>query len=125
MRQFSEKYGYDLDKTLHAYPIKELKDPEQKKMLVASLEKGNLQLVHFEKEGREGKFYIEALPQYKTINVYDQQLHPVRRQSLQENATSNVQKPAQASKESLTGNVAESDEGGPKRKEGRKRKLSA
>ncbi|HEY0895396.1 MAG TPA: hypothetical protein VGE15_02480 [Sphingobacteriaceae bacterium] len=123
VRQFNEQYGYDLDKTLGAYPIKELKDPEQKKQLLASLEKGNLQLVHFEREGREGKFYIEARPQYKTINVYDQKLHAVRRQSLQESDSSNGQI-ARASKESPSANVAESDDGGPKRKEGRKRRLS-
>jgi len=36
-----------------------------------SLKKGNLQSVTFVKDGQEVKHYIEANPQFKTLNVYD------------------------------------------------------
>jgi len=124
IRQFNEHYGYDLEKTLGAYPIKELKDPEQKKQLLGSLEKGNLQIVHFEKEGRESKYYIQAQPQYKTINIYDQKLHAVKRQNLQESAPGAGQKTEHARKEHMSSKVGEADEGGTKPREVKKRKLS-
>jgi hypothetical protein len=125
IRQFNEQYGYDLEKTLEAYPIKELKDPGQKQQLLGSLEKGNLQMVHFEKDGREGKYYIQAQPQYKTINVYDQKLHAVRRQNLQGNHNDEGQKKEYAQKEKTSTKVSEADDGGTKPKQVRKRKLSA
>lgn len=85
LQQFSEKYGYDLEKTLTAYPIKEFADPEQKRNLLSSLEKGNVQQVVMNKDGKESKYFIEAVPQYKNINVYDQKMHTVKRQDVQNN----------------------------------------
>ncbi len=76
-RQFSDRYGYDLEKVLSMYPIRELKDPGERKQLLASLEKGNLQAVHFEQRDGAEKFYIHAQPQFKTIGLYDQKLQPV------------------------------------------------
>lgn len=71
VRQFHQGYGYDLDKTLDKYPVKELNDPEMKVRVMESLEKGNLQQVTFEKNGKEEKVFIEASPQYKNLNVYN------------------------------------------------------
>ena len=75
IKQFSEQYGYNLEKTLANFPIKELNDPEQKKQLLSSLEKGNAQQVTVSKDGKEAKYYIEAVPQFQNINVYDQKMH--------------------------------------------------
>lgn len=41
MKQYTAVYGYDLDKTLGKYSIKEAADPEQRTRILASLEKGN------------------------------------------------------------------------------------
>ncbi|HEY0895352.1 MAG TPA: hypothetical protein VGE15_02255 [Sphingobacteriaceae bacterium] len=76
-RQFSDRYGYDLQKVLSIYPIREMKDPGDRKQLLNSLEKGNLQAVHFEQKDGAEKFYIYAQPQFKTIGLYDQKLRPV------------------------------------------------
>lgn len=83
VQQYHHNYGYNLEKTLDKFPIKELNDPAQKEKLVASLEKGNSQMVTIEVEKKETKFYIEANPKFKTINVHDQTLNPVKRETLQ------------------------------------------
>ncbi|MCD0474070.1 hypothetical protein LPB87_06645 [Flavobacterium sp. EDS] len=71
LNQYHQNYGYDLEATLAKHPIKELENPKYKEDLVDSLKKGNLQSATFLKEGKEVKQYIEASPQFKTINVYD------------------------------------------------------
>lgn len=73
-KQFHEKYGYELETVLNRYPIKELQTAEEKEKLMKSLSKGNLQHVTFVKNGTEEKMFIEANPQYKTLNVYDHKM---------------------------------------------------
>lgn len=71
MQQYHQNYGYDLEKTVSIFPIKELEDPAQKEALLKSLQKGNVQSVTFEKNGFAEKLFIEAAPQFKSINAYD------------------------------------------------------
>lgn len=40
-------------------------------------------MVTIEVEKKETKFYIEANPKFKTLNVHDQTLNPVKRETLQ------------------------------------------
>ncbi|HMH23826.1 MAG TPA: hypothetical protein VK563_18700 [Puia sp.] len=70
MKQFRLQYGYNLEKTLEKYPIRELKNEILKTSLIKSLKKGNLHTVSFEKPNKIEKMLIEANPQYKTINIY-------------------------------------------------------
>jgi|APTNR8051073442_1049403.scaffolds.fasta_scaffold00018_213 hypothetical protein len=71
VKQYHQGYGYELEPVLNRYPIKELGNDEEKVKLIKSLEKGNLQPVTFIKEGQEQKMFIEANPQFKTLNLYD------------------------------------------------------
>ena len=71
LKQFHENYGYDLESVLAKHPIKELENIVDKSSLVASLQKGNRQSVTFLHEGNEQKHFIEASPQFKSINIYD------------------------------------------------------
>ena len=123
IKQFSEQYGYNLEKTLANFPIKELNDPEKKKQLLSSLEKGNAQQVTVSKDGKETKYYIEAVPQFKNINVYDQKMHTVRRQNIQDfkvnEGVGEGQKPAKKQEQKK-----DVEDGQPKQKQARKRKLS-
>jgi hypothetical protein len=77
VKKFTPGYGYDLLATLKKYPIKELDSSESLVRLTASLEKGNVQAVTFVREGREEKMHIEANPQYKSLNVYDESMKKV------------------------------------------------
>lgn len=91
VKQYTTNYGYDLMEVLSKHGIKELSDPEQKERLVRSLTKGNLQSVTFQKDGSEQRMYIEANPQFKSVNIFDDQLKKV----YQENATKKEMKQAE------------------------------
>ena len=82
MKQFHQNYGYDLAATLEKYPIKELMDSDQRSRLIASLEKGNVQMVTMDLGGKEEKMFIAANPQFKTMNVFDVQMRPLQKESL-------------------------------------------
>lgn len=71
LNQYHQNYGYDLENALSKHPIKELDTPKYKEDLMDSIKKGNRQSVTFVKDGNEIKQYVEANPQFKTINVYD------------------------------------------------------
>jgi hypothetical protein len=60
---------YDLDKVLAAYPILEYQAESTRKMLVASLERGNRYLVTLNTAKPEPK-WVEANPAEKTIRIY-------------------------------------------------------
>jgi len=70
MKQFRLQYGYELEKVLEKYPIRELKIDESRTALLKALKRGNLQPVHFLKAKKAEKMFIEANPQFKTINIY-------------------------------------------------------
>lgn len=76
-KMIHQAYGYDLEKELAKHPIKELNEPVTKERLMQSLERGNLHQVTFTKADKEEKMFIEANPQFKTLNVYDDRLKKV------------------------------------------------
>ena len=71
MKQFHQNYGYDLAATLAKHPIKELTDVQDKSRLLESLQRGNRQSVTININGQEKKVFIEASPQFKSLNFYD------------------------------------------------------
>lgn len=71
LKQYHQNYGYNLEAALSKHPIKELGHGEYKGNLLESLKKGNRQSATFQLDGTDQKHYIEANPQFKTINIYD------------------------------------------------------
>ena len=71
-KKFTEQYGYDLKSVLAARPIKELNSIDERNKLVDALERGNRYPVTFEQNGKEVKAFIEAAPQYKSLNYYNE-----------------------------------------------------
>lgn len=71
IKHYHENYGYDLEEALSKHAIKELANDQYKSNLLESLKKGNLQSVTFQKDGGEVKKFIEASPQFKSVNIYD------------------------------------------------------
>lgn len=72
IQQYHSAWGYNVEKSLHKHPIKELADQASTADLVKSLEKGNLQSVTFKRDGKEEKMYVEANPKDRTVNVYNE-----------------------------------------------------
>lgn len=66
-------YGFDLEKVLDKFEFKELADPDQRKQLEEQIRNGNTPLVTVEKEGKEVKLHIEAVPRYSQVNLSTQE----------------------------------------------------
>ncbi|MFN8271930.1 MAG: hypothetical protein U0U33_16810 [Chitinophagaceae bacterium] len=81
-KQFHQNYGYDIVVSLQKYPIKELLEEKEKERLIASLQRGNLQVVIFQLNGSDQKMFIEANPQFKTLNIYDKDMKLVQHDTL-------------------------------------------
>lgn len=81
--QFSERYGYNLEKALDKFPIAELGNTESRKELLESLKAGNSTAVSFTKDGKEALLFVEANPRLRTINIKDEQGVSVRRDQLE------------------------------------------
>jgi hypothetical protein len=78
VRHFYDSYGFQLEKVLDDYPISNLVSGDEREMLLISLQRGNRQPVRLLMEGREQQMYVEAAPQFKSLNVYDGSLKKVR-----------------------------------------------
>jgi len=118
VQKFSEGYGYDLEKTLAKFPIKELSDESEKQELLRSLRKGNAQQVTVEQDGKSQKYYIAAVPQYKTINVYDNNLQTVKREQILKQDNGQEQSQHQSNKQAQKNQEHNSD----KKQQSRKHK---
>ena len=82
VKQFHEKYGFDLKAAVEKFPITDLKEPDKEKALMQSLQKGNVQSVTIEKDGSSHKMFIEADPQFKKVNLYDSNMKLVAKESI-------------------------------------------
>ena len=94
LNQYHQNYGYDLESALSKHPIKELENAKFKEDLMDSLKKGNLQSATFLQDGKEVKHYIEANPQFKTINAYDGNLKRIDNRQTKEEKQSEGQSTA-------------------------------
>jgi len=95
VKSFTDNYGYDLDKAVRAFPIRELDKENEQKILMNSLLKGNVQSVTVMKDGGTEKIFIEANPQWKTINLYDDQMKPLNKEQKQGYMIARPESPAE------------------------------
>ncbi len=111
LKQFHPNYGYDLEAALHKHPIRELSTNESVTRLLESLERGNRQQVTYGEGTGEKKVFIEASPQFKSVNFYDEGMKKIMASSLKTTAQEQgVQKelaPEQAVTVSKIGNDKE------------------
>lgn len=87
VKQFHEKYGFDLKAAVEKFPITDLKEPDKTKALMQSLQKGNIQSVTIEKDGSSHKMFIEADPQFKKVSLYDSNMRLVSKESIEKYQT--------------------------------------
>ncbi|UKJ09234.1 hypothetical protein [Solitalea lacus] len=106
IKQFHQNYGFDLTKELDKHLIKELGTEQDKTRLIESLNRGNRQMVTFMYESGEQKRFIEASPQFKSINIYDSNL---RRVGLREVAGEKEGQSDSIQKEAKKANQKQSD----------------
>ena len=72
IKEFHSGYGYDLEKAIKQLPLKELSNKTEADKLQDALRQGNRQPITLIKNGNEHRFYIEANPQFKSVNIYDE-----------------------------------------------------
>lgn len=123
LNQYHQNYGYDLEATLANHPIKELENPKYKEDLMDSMKKGNLQSATFLKEGNELKQYIEASPQFKTINIYDSNMQRIDNRHSKEEKQSEAEN-ASVKQDSKKQNQSADDDSPEVPKEAKKRRKS-
>ena len=97
-RQFTTGYGYNLESELAKHPIKEITDQVSKERLMQSLERGNLHQVTFVKGDKEDKMFIEANPQFKTLNIYDSAMKKIFQEHEKKESKPDQQKEAPVEK---------------------------
>lgn len=90
LKSFYENYGFDLPKELAKQSIKELANEEDKKGLLASLQRGNRQSVTIATGGKESKVFVEAAPQFKSLNFYDEKMYRLKPEQLKELSSKEV-----------------------------------
>jgi hypothetical protein len=73
-------YGFNLEKVLDKFNIKELNETAQKEALETSLRNGNRPLVTVVKDGQEVKMQIEAVPRYSQVNLFAENGKPEKRE---------------------------------------------
>lgn len=105
VKTFHDKYNFKLEKALDKYNIQELHDPEKKADLLKSMQKGNTQQVTAVVDGKEVKAFVEALPEKRGINFYNEKMKlqdtavylktPVKKDLAQEKAEKEAQKQAE------------------------------
>jgi len=84
IKQFHQNYGFNLESSLSKYAIKELGNALAKSQLIQSLERGNKQTVAFLQNNTEQKIFVEASPQFKSVNFYDGNMQRIKAEDLYE-----------------------------------------
>jgi hypothetical protein len=84
IRQYHPNYGFSLESVLAKYPIRELGTEAEKTLLIDSLNRGNRQMVTLLFSGSEERMFIEASPQFKSLNFYDSSMHRLKAEKLQD-----------------------------------------
>jgi hypothetical protein len=124
IKQYHQNYGYNLEATLSKYPIKELANEVEKSQLIESLQRGNKQSVTFLQNDKEQKIFIEASPQFKSVNFYDANLQRIKAENLYEKK-SPEQSEKQSSRRDIKQGKEESEgeaEAMPKQKKAKRKK---
>lgn len=68
-KYFRSENRYDLVKILANYKLREMENEETREMLFRSLRRGNLHPVTLIKTNKTERMFIQANPQFKTINI--------------------------------------------------------
>ncbi|MEO6549889.1 MAG: hypothetical protein ABIN94_17940 [Ferruginibacter sp.] len=82
IKHYHENYGFDIDKVIAGKGIKELEDPKAKEELMYSLKKGNAQQITVGGDDGDKKYFIAANPQFKTVDLFDNQMKKIKREEL-------------------------------------------
>lgn len=73
-------YGFDLEKTLDKFNIKELGDEKKRDQLIHLVQNGNRPVVTVTKGDQQSKLYMEVQPRYSQLNFFREDGKPEKRE---------------------------------------------
>lgn len=76
IKEFPQSYGYNIEKALSKLPLK-ISDQLEFSELITSLKDGRREEAILLKDGQEQKVFIEANPQYRSVNIYNESLKKI------------------------------------------------
>lgn len=82
-KEFPQSYGYNIEKALSQLPLKIL-DQLALSELITSLKDGRREEAILLKDGQEQKVFIEANPQYRSLNIYSESLKKISLSNVQD-----------------------------------------
>ncbi|WP_123204688.1 hypothetical protein [Pedobacter jejuensis] len=83
-------YGFDMEKTLNAYKIKELAEPEKKAEIIKAMSNGDrVAVTATGKDGKETKVMAEVVPRYGKLNFFSEKGAALKREQFTKTATVN------------------------------------
>lgn len=82
LKQFHQNYGFDVEKVLKDVRVLEFENPQSKENVLRSLKKGNAQQITVPQDDQQKKYFIAANPQFKTVDLYDDQMKKIKREVL-------------------------------------------
>lgn len=82
LKQFHQNYGFDVEKVLKDVRVLEFENPQSKENVLRSLKKGNAQQITVPQDDQQKKYFIAANPQFKTVDLYDEQMKKIKREVL-------------------------------------------
>lgn len=86
-RQFHDpSYGFDLNKALNEYKIRELDDPKKAEMLETALRNGHRPMITTEKDGEQAKMFVVAAVRYGKLNFFAENGKPEKREQFEKTA---------------------------------------
>lgn len=71
IKEFPLGYGYNLEKIVRELPLKKLSDKREEENWIDSLKQGSQISVILARDGNEHRFCIEANPQFRSVNIFD------------------------------------------------------
>jgi hypothetical protein len=72
LKEFHKNYGFDLQKAVGELSLKESSSAAGQQVLLEALGRGERRQVTMIREGKDVKLFVEANPQFRTLNVYDE-----------------------------------------------------
>ncbi len=72
-KEFPANYGFDVEKVIRDMSLDGSLYPVTPEQLVQALKNGNRPELTVDKEGSQQKIFIEANPQFKSLNIYNEQ----------------------------------------------------
>ncbi|MEP6803946.1 MAG: hypothetical protein ABI892_05460, partial [Flavobacterium sp.] len=85
IKEFPQSYGYNIEKALSQLPLK-ISDQLEFASLITSLKDGRREEALIVKDGVEQKVFIEANPQYRSLNIYNESLKKISLRNGQDSA---------------------------------------